>query len=563
MGVDYTPPLSFEQDVAEPSTAQETDSDSTDTIPPSQCSPLAPTAVSHVETPSSTSLSKPTLTPSTSLFPQVVNNNDHLHSDGSDSHYPMLQHHLNGPSRTIQHTPAIMSCIAQDFVDGVKQLNMSRELHCTEQYPLSFTGEEAVIVMQQVLSSNLQPILYHKVARALLHISPPLIAPVSYSGKPMHKVALYDSPFAVYTIVEETMNRGYTQGVYTEISPCYTYGCNQETRGCYAPTCPNRSAPNSVSLLNEHLSNEQILSQFQQHVVGSCWSATFGNGVLKSIRQEEQSRQEAIYELIYTERRYIHNLKVLDKIFVKPLRSNKVIDEKLRDQFCDNVFGNYLEILKIHEDLYQDLRECQWKAFHKGGLVDKVGYVILRHLPRITDAYAQYSSNSAFSTSTFRHQVTSNRLFRRFIRENERKEECKRLPFTHFISSPITRTQNLITLINAIHRYTSDDHPDHDDLAQCIQLLRDIAALANRLHTSYDTNLLVYEVNNNLTFTPDVPKNDTRQTASFNAEFVWRRMNSQATGNEDMAQTLCKKVTFARTVQELCKKRMVDRHSFF
>ncbi|KAI7878262.1 Dbl homology domain-containing protein [Lichtheimia hyalospora FSU 10163] len=441
----------------------------------------------------------------------------------------------NIDSFNLSNSPdAIMSCISQDFVNCVKQLNMKRELHCSDQFPLSFTGEEAV-----------------------------LITPVSYSGKPMHKIALYDSPFAVYTIVEETMNGGYAQGVYTEISPCYTYGCNQETRGCYAPTCPNRSATNSTSLFNEHLSNEEILSKFQQHVTDNCLSETVSGGVLNNISPQEQRRQEAIHKVIDTERTYIRNLKILDKVFVKPLQSSQVIDEKQRDEFCDNVFSNYLEILKIHEDVSRDLHEWQWKALPNGGLVDKVGYVILRHLPHITDAYAQYSSNSAFSMSTFRHEVTNNHLFRNFIRENEYSEESARLPFTHFISSPITRIPTLVPLIKVVHQYTPDDHPDYDNLAQCIQLLHDVASLANRLHTSYDTNLLVYEVNNNITFTPDVPENNARQTPNFNAELIWRRMNSQETRNEDMAQTLCKKVTFARTVQELQKKRMMNRRSFF
>lgn len=44
-----------------------------------------------------------------------------------------------------QQSPAIMSHIARDFVDCIKQLNKTHQLHCTDEESLSFTGEEAVV----------------------------------------------------------------------------------------------------------------------------------------------------------------------------------------------------------------------------------------------------------------------------------------------------------------------------------------------------------------------------------------------------------------------------------
>lgn len=126
--------------------------------------------------------------------------------------------------------------------------------------------------MRELLPSDLRPILYRKVARALMHISPPLISPVSYSEKSMRKNTLYDSPYEVYTIVEETMEIGYAQGVYTAISPCYTYGCNPETGGCYAPMCPNRSARKSPSLSDKHVREYLIVLTCFIHLI-YFWSS--------------------------------------------------------------------------------------------------------------------------------------------------------------------------------------------------------------------------------------------------------------------------------------------------
>ncbi|KAI7878268.1 Dbl homology domain-containing protein [Lichtheimia hyalospora FSU 10163] len=534
MGVDYTPPLSFEQDFAGPPTAQQADSDSNGTIAPSQCSPLPPTAVSYVESLSSSS-SQPTLTASSSLSCPMVNNNDHRHSDGSDSHYPILKHHLTGSSRAIQHNPAIMSCIAQDFVDCIKQLNMKRELNCTDQFPLSFTGEEAVIVMQQVLPCNLQPILYHKVARALLHISPPLICPVS-SDKPLQNIALYDSPFAVYTIVGETMDGGYAQGVYTEIVPCYTYGCNQGTRGCYAPTCPNRPSPNSTSLSDEY--------DFQQRASANSWSVSIPRYILEHTPKKEISRQEAIHEIIFSEERYVQELEILDQAFAKPLGSAQCIDIKRRSQFCNDVFSNYMDILNIHKALVRDLRDCQWEARYKGGFVDKIGHVYLQHIPHFLDIYTQYCSNALFAKHTVEREESSNTCFRDFLLDNERKCQSHNFSISHYIILPIVRLQLSITLTNAILEYTSIDHPDNDDLAHCVETFREMNRFADAVFPAHAT--LIYEVNDNLTFKPDEPayrKQRIRDQRLF-TKFAQRRMNSMTSGSTDIAQELCKKVTF-------------------
>lgn len=198
MNVGSGPPLSFQQD-AVPSIAQHHDTGATDTISPPASPSLFPrvpeTIVPQLEQTVS-SCSEPTFTPSTPSPPQVAINNDSSDSsDDADStsaaiattttfatpkidtaklvststpvplttrtsslerqpsnRPPRLaslqqqqQQQLHGSSPHAHQSPAIMSQIAQDFVDRVKQLNKTRRIFCTEEYPLSFTGEEAVV----------------------------------------------------------------------------------------------------------------------------------------------------------------------------------------------------------------------------------------------------------------------------------------------------------------------------------------------------------------------------------------------------------------------------------
>jgi hypothetical protein len=47
---------------------------------------------------------------------------------------------------------ALLSVLSQDFIYGMKMVNESRKLFCSDEYPLSFTGVEAVVRQE---SSNL------------------------------------------------------------------------------------------------------------------------------------------------------------------------------------------------------------------------------------------------------------------------------------------------------------------------------------------------------------------------------------------------------------------------
>lgn len=119
MGVEQGPPLSFQQD-ARPSTTQRHDSGVADTTSSLECSLVKEMIIQHIEASSQ---------PTSTAFHPVSNDHD-AYADT-----PSMQ----------QQSHAIMSHIARDFVDRIKQLNKTRQLHCTDEDPLSFTGEEAVV----------------------------------------------------------------------------------------------------------------------------------------------------------------------------------------------------------------------------------------------------------------------------------------------------------------------------------------------------------------------------------------------------------------------------------
>lgn len=73
-----------------------------------------------------------------------------------------------------------------------------------------------------------------------MHSRPVLFEPVHYSQKSLITGTVYNSPDELYTFDEDANDDDVPRGVFTVLTKCYTYGCDPEQGGCYAPRCPNK-----------------------------------------------------------------------------------------------------------------------------------------------------------------------------------------------------------------------------------------------------------------------------------------------------------------------------------
>lgn len=143
---------------------------------------------------------------------------------------------------------------------------------------------------------------------------------------------------------------------------------------------------------------------------------------------------------------------------------------------------------------------CQARS--AGGFVDQIGNIFLRHLHRFMSAYTTYGPHVVLAEYAVKQESNNNILFQNFIREKERQAECRRLPFRHFLVLPVTRLQRYSLLLDAILKRTQDDHPDKDDIARCIEIVREIGSKVDELAANKRNTLRIYIINDSLRFKP-------------------------------------------------------------
>ncbi|KAI8973328.1 CNH domain-containing protein [Mycotypha africana] len=429
---------------------------------------------------------------------------------------------------------ALLSYMAKHFIKGVHLLNSRRKLYCTAEYPLSFSGEEALDLISafspSLTENKDRQKIYLSVAQSLMYCDPPLIVPIrEISEKSVRKRKIYNSPTEMYTLStastaivkdddddeeedeeeednddedEDVKSRRF-QGVYTPFTRCYSSSCLPGQPDCYSVSCPNKlySLNGPIFKKLTAAGNTSIVSSSSHDTTLSrAWSATVSKDILKAMPEDEIKRQEAIHELIYTEDDYVRDLKILDVDFAKELLNSQCIEEDRKKAFHDKVLNNYQEILDIHDTLYKELRDYQaiCQASSSIGLVDSIGGIFSRHVPRFMKAYMRYGPHVVLAEYYAKVEAETNMVFRHFIKAREQLAQCRRLPFRHFIILPVTRLQRYALLIGAVLKKTSDDHPDKKTLTECMETIRDVATKVDEATTKTKNTLRIYEIHSRI-----------------------------------------------------------------
>ncbi|KAI8336829.1 hypothetical protein BC941DRAFT_353736 [Chlamydoabsidia padenii] len=415
----------------------------------------------------------------------------------------------------------LLSNLSHHFVFGVENVTGSRKLFCTDEYPFSFTGLEAMDIIRGLVPMDYKKDnVYRNIARSLMALDPSIFEPLPYSEKSLKKNKFYDSASEFYTLKDSVIESGekvFAQGVYPLLSRCYSPRCypgGDDIYKCYSPNCPNKhtikrqqllppTSPSAFAFNNIQCAKSlgSSLASSHESTFSRSWSAMIPRDILKTTSDSEIKRQEAIHELIYTEEDYLRDLNLLDDLFAKPLTLAQCIAPDRRIDFCNQVFGNYMDILGLHRDLNKDLRDYQNTCQAEGdGFVDRIGDILLRHVSKFEAIYLQYGPNVVLADYKVKMEVSSNILFQNFIREKEKQAETRKLPFRHFLVLPVTRLQRYSLLLDAVLKRTPDDHADKKDLAAVISTIIRVATLMDQQTVISKQQLRILQIHNQIQF---------------------------------------------------------------
>jgi hypothetical protein len=311
------------------------------------------------------------------------------------------------------------------------------------------------------------------------------------------------SPGGLLTPVDdEDADDDLPNGVFTLLTDCYSPTCTRESL-CYSINCPRRlEQMKRLNMKSAHpgLSRkiEEIVHDDSKDSSGTLWIHSVSQETLDSVDDTEKKRQEAINEIMYTERDFVRGLEYMRDSWVKPLRTLDVIEASRRDDFVRQVFWNVHDVLTVNHVLGERLTKRQKQQ----PVVQAIGDIFLECVPHF-EPFVTYGAHQLFGKYEFEKEKGENPAFQRFVDETERKPESQKLELNGYLTKPTTRLGRYPLLLQAVLKYTPDDHPDKRDLPEAIKMIREYLSKVNEESGKSENIFELAQLDKQLHFRPN------------------------------------------------------------
>ncbi|EIW79346.1 RhoGEF Rgf2 [Coniophora puteana RWD-64-598 SS2] len=268
-------------------------------------------------------------------------------------------------------------------------------------------------------------------------------------------------------------------GVFTLLTDCYSPTCTRDQL-CYSIACPRRLEQQArLNMKPQPGLKKQISKESLGDFVepGTLWIHSVPQEVVNSVSDTEKKRQEAINEVIYTERDFVRDMEYLRDVWIAGLRDGDIIPAERRQDFIQQVFWNINEIIAVNTRLRDALNKRQ-KSY---AVVERISDILLDAVPHF-GPFVSYGAHQLYGKYEFEKEKSSNPAFAAFVEvgiTTERLPESRKLELNGYLTKPTTRLARYPLLVEAVIKHTPEDNPDKQTLAQVVTIVREFLAKVN------------------------------------------------------------------------------------
>ncbi|KII85858.1 hypothetical protein PLICRDRAFT_56335 [Plicaturopsis crispa FD-325 SS-3] len=288
-------------------------------------------------------------------------------------------------------------------------------------------------------------------------------------------------------------------GVFTLLTDCYSPTCSREQL-CYSIACPRRLEQQArLNMkpqpgLKKQISRES-LGDFVEP--GTLWIHSVPKEIVENMTDAEKRRQEAINEVIYTERDFVRDMEYLRDVWIKGLKGSGIIPPEREEEFIVQVFWNIHDIIAVNTRLRDALNKRQ-KQY---AVVETIGDILLDAVPHFSP-FVQYGAHQLYGKYEFEKEKSSNTAFAQFVETTERLPESRKLELNGYLTKPTTRLARYPLLLGAVLKHTPDDSPDKTTLPEVIAKVKEFLGEVNVETGRAENRFNLLQLDQQLTFKP-------------------------------------------------------------
>lgn len=140
------------------------------------------------------------------------------------------------------------------------------------------------------------------------------------------------------------------------------------------------------------------------------------------------------------------------------------------DEFIEDVFLNYKEILELNKRLLEEMRVRQ----EEQPLVERIGDILLSHVIGFEAAYKRYIPRIALSEFAYKKEEAQNPKFAQFLKDCTRHPEARRLGLRHFVGQPYQRIPRYPLLLSEVIKRTDEGVEDRGTVQEVIKVCTEL-----------------------------------------------------------------------------------------
>ncbi|KAG7094009.1 hypothetical protein E1B28_007637 [Marasmius oreades] len=288
-------------------------------------------------------------------------------------------------------------------------------------------------------------------------------------------------------------------GVFTLLTDCYSPTCSRDQL-CYSIACPRRLEQQArLNMkpqpgLSKQISKESLYDAVDD---GTLWIHSVPQEIANSVSDKEKRRQEAINEVIYTEKDFVRDMEYLRDIWIKRLQESDVIPADRRTSFLEQVFWNVYDIIAVNTRL----RDALMKRQKQYVVVEKIGDIFVDAVPHF-NPFVSYGAHQLYGKYEFEKEKNANPAFAAFVDNAERLPESRKLELNAYLTKPTTRLARYPLLLEAVIKHTPEDNPDKTVLPQVVAMVREFLARVNAESGKTENRFNLIQLDQQLLFKP-------------------------------------------------------------
>eukprot|EP01122_Echinamoeba_exundans_P007650 TRINITY_DN2399_c0_g1_i1.p1 TRINITY_DN2399_c0_g1~~TRINITY_DN2399_c0_g1_i1.p1 ORF type:complete len:704 (-),score=122.41 TRINITY_DN2399_c0_g1_i1:6-2117(-) len=197
---------------------------------------------------------------------------------------------------------------------------------------------------------------------------------------------------------------------------------------------------------------------------------------LRKREKQERMRTTAATEIFTTEKGYVTSLQVLMGLYMHPLMiAIGTPNEILTKQEFNEVFPNVELIINLNKELLRMVQERidQWHPHQK------IGDIFLK-LAAFFKMYSAYCEDYEKAITRAKQLQREKPRFDTFLKKADSMKNINDgLDLASFLIKPIQRLPRYILLLDALLKYTPEEHPDRVSLTDALSKLQTVTSHVN------------------------------------------------------------------------------------